>query len=51
MSTGSQARSRMYIFVAAIFALGSMLVGYYIFFQTPGEINDAPASEVVNPNR
>jgi hypothetical protein len=26
-----------------------MLAGYYTFFQTPGEINDAPASEVVNP--
>ena len=51
MSSGSQARSRMYIFVAVIFVLGLMLAGYYTFFQTPGEINDAPASEVVNPNR
>jgi len=41
----------MYIFVAAIFVLGVLLAGYYTFFQTPGEINDAPASEVVDPNR
>lgn len=51
MSSGSQARSRMYIFVVAIFVLGLMLAGYYAFFETPGEINDAPASEIVNPNQ
>lgn len=51
MSSGSQARSRMYIFVVAIFVLGLMLAGYYTFFETPGEISDAPASEIVNPNQ
>lgn len=51
MSTGSQARSRMYLFVGIIFVLGLILAGYYTVFLTPGEINDAPASEVVNPNK
>lgn len=49
MSTGSNARSRMYLFVTALF-VGLMLAGYYMFVKTPGEVQDAPTSEVVNPN-
>lgn len=49
MSTGSKARSRMYIFVSAIFVVGLVLAGYYVIGKTPGETENAPASEVVNP--
>ncbi len=50
MSTGSNARSRMYLFVTALFVVGLMLAGYYMFVKTPGEVQDSPTSEVVNPN-
>lgn len=39
----------MSLFVGVIFVLGLMLAAYYTFFKTPGEIKDAPASEIVNP--
>lgn len=50
MSTGSNARSRMYLFVTALFVVGLMLAGYYMFVKTPGEVQDSPTSKVVNPN-
>lgn len=49
MGTGRIARSRMYIFVGVIFVLGLILAGYHMFVKTPGETQDAPASEIVNP--
>jgi len=50
MSTGKNARRRMYAFVAAIFAAGILIAGTYITMAKPGESTDKPVSEVVNPD-
>ncbi|MDM9628477.1 hypothetical protein QTL95_21505 [Rhizobium sp. S152] len=50
MSTGNNARHRMYAFVAAIFAAGIVIAGTYVIMAKPGESADKPVSEVVNPN-
>jgi hypothetical protein len=50
MSSGDKARSGMYTFVAAIFCIGVLVAGAYVFIAKPGEILDKPVSEVVNPN-
>jgi hypothetical protein len=50
MSSGNKARSGIYTFVAAIFCIGALLAGAYVFIAKPGESVDKPVSEVVNPN-
>lgn len=50
MSTGDNARRRMYAFVAVIFAAGIVIAGAYVILAKPGESADKSVSEVVNPN-
>jgi hypothetical protein len=50
MTTGSKARAGMYVFVGVIFAVGVMVAGTYVFVAKPGETQDKPVSDVVNPN-
>ncbi len=40
----------MFTFVAVIFILGIVIGGAYVFVLKPGETENQPASEVVNPN-
>ena len=50
MSTSSKARNRMYAFVAVIFAVGVVIAGSYVIIAKPGESDDKPVTDVVNPN-
>lgn len=50
MSTDAKPRRRMYAFVAVIFAVGVVIAGAYVITAKPGESDDKPVSEVVDPN-
>lgn len=50
MSTGNNARHRMYAFVAVIFSIAIVIAGAYVLLAKPGESAEKPVSEVVNPN-
>jgi hypothetical protein len=46
--TDQRAKSGMIRFVIAIFVIGMVFAGAYLMFWTPGEMNSAPAGEVIS---
>ncbi|MFK0333030.1 hypothetical protein ACIQUB_18105 [Rhizobium sp. NPDC090275] len=50
MSNANKVRQRMYTFVAVIFAVGVVIAGSYLIMAKPGESDDKPVAEVINPN-